>query len=375
MRLPQLKSILVETTLDSTLDFKEISFLLNAFADREDYDIPGIEHLNRDINKLQQYLLSKFGLLDVSDDDDWMNRLRAAKLETHALFPKDRAVIHKYLKSLSKAKGMHPGAKAWKDKKHEDTELIDSILKKLPLPKNIRLPDHLRDDPDDPKTFANKGSSKVPSMQWTDPWAGRVSSSDALAYLEEYEESLKKAGVKISGEPRVLGDDRGAQGTPVDIGGTVLKFTRDRTEANASYRIKGKKLKNVANIYNVYELGDEHVYVIHQELLQPLDMQIKTNWSMFRVPISIYFKTKSKEKALQSGMENIDWNFPGNHSLRDTFISVLHQSLNAAEELMSNKIIAPDRHSDNVMQRDDGTIVLIDLGLSRSPEVSIPSVT
>jgi len=49
----------------------------------------------------------------------------------------------------------------------------------------------------------------------------------------------------------------------------VLKITTDKTEAAESFKIKGKKLKNISNIYDVYALHGryEGFYVIISELL------------------------------------------------------------------------------------------------------------
>jgi hypothetical protein len=216
-------------------------------------------------------------------------------------------------------------------------------------------------------------ATKTGPMLATDPWQGRVDQYQALRLLDKYGESLEKAGVNISGMPRVLGGDKGAQGTPLDIGGTVLKFTRDRTEANASYRIKGQKLKNVANVYNVYELGDEHIYVIHQELLDPIDSEIKRYWPEIKEAIdeiALYDDFEDAKKRLENEIL-----FIGDQNLKKKIYDAGMQAINGAMELRKNKISVNDRHDENVMQRMDGTLVLIDLGITRSPEVKVPSVS
>jgi hypothetical protein len=398
MRLPQIKSLLLEVT-GNVLNGQEISIILDVFADVTSGDwgvdkalAGGIE----DVEDLRNVLLRRFGLQpSISQDDtEWKRRLQRAELDPNELTQVDRANIATVISSLHAwGKLDLPGqpSKKWKDDHTpERKQLMKSVLRKIgfggvaqeidregtasiskkPIPgASIKLP---KDKESEVPRKAGGWESE------TDPWGhGRVGSEDALEFLDKYGEALEKAGVEISGQPKVLGGDRGAQGTPVDIGGTVLKFTTDRTEANASYRIKGKKLKNVANIYNVFELDSEHVYVIHQELLDPLDKDVKIGWSYlkFRKIINNYFRNKDKNKALEDFSEEAQYEYGDlNMPIVEKMHKVLEQALNAADELMAHKIIAPDRHDDNVMQRMDGTIVLIDLGLSRSPEVKVPHV-
>ena len=49
----------------------------------------------------------------------------------------------------------------------------------------------------------------------------------------------------------------------------VLKITKDKTEAAEAFKIKGKKLKHLANVYDVYALHGKYegTYVIISELL------------------------------------------------------------------------------------------------------------
>lgn len=53
----------------------------------------------------------------------------------------------------------------------------------------------------------------------------------------------------------------------------VLKITKDKTEASEAFKIKGKNLKHLADIYEVYELRGKYqgTYVIISELLDKTD--------------------------------------------------------------------------------------------------------
>jgi hypothetical protein len=401
MRLPQFKSLLAES-VGSILDGEELSTLLDTMADATsgDYDVPDLSGGIDDLKELQQSLLNRFGLnyqdIELSDtsysdeEAEWMRRLKGARLNPTDLMQEDRTLIamtlslmYRHAKVSAHVKG---GGKKWRDTlKPKEKENLKSIMKKIGF-SGVELTNsnfYGKDKKSDPFPKGGRGdpkSSQIPDKpggwsNWTDPWAGRVGEGQALDLLDEFGPALEKAGIKISGMPRVLGDDKGAQGTPVDIGGTVLKFTKDRTEANSSYRIKGKKLKNVANVYNVYQLDETHVFVIHQELLDPLDKEIKSGWYTyrFRDNINSFFKKKDKERARRFLEDELDYRKP-DPKVAQKMRDALEQALNGAEELMANKVIAPDRHYENVMQRPDGTIVLIDLGLSRSPEVNVPQV-
>ena len=53
--------------------------------------------------------------------------------------------------------------------------------------------------------------------------------------------------------------------------GEVLKITVDKKEAETSAKLKGKKFKNIVNIYKAFMIkGYKGVYFIHQQYLKPL---------------------------------------------------------------------------------------------------------
>jgi len=119
-----------------------------------------------------------------------------------------------------------------------------------------------------------RGISSRPD--WTGQGPAPLSPAQAATVLRSYEKKLNKLGIKASPNMKRLGG--GKMGFAYDLGDSVLKLTRDKYEANAAKRIEGKKLRNVYEIYAVYELNDSGIYVIHQEKLNPLGPIVKKYW-------------------------------------------------------------------------------------------------
>jgi serine/threonine protein kinase len=196
----------------------------------------------------------------------------------------------------------------------------------------------------------------------------------AQKILDHYKDRLEKAGIKIGENPEALG--AGATGTAYHIGNNkVLKITKDRSEANACNRIKGKKLKNVYEIYDVFELDDLGVYVIHQELLAPLDPVVTKNWSKSYTALT---RAVNRKWSLEEALDELEaeweggWGPTPEESAKPAVKEAFAQAYNGLKELEENRIIFRDFHYKNIMKRpSSGELVIIDLGVSRSPERAI----
>lgn len=219
------------------------------------------------------------------------------------------------------------------------------------------------------------------SKPLTDP--GQLAGSDptnekdAREILTKNAEKLAKKGIDVS-KAKALG--KGTQGTAFDIGGgKVLKVTKDAKEAQASNKIKGQKLKYVANILDVFRFKDVNAYGILQEKLSPLsdsekkDFNQKLVWTGLPVwlksantwddAIEKVFNYVEKKKAkgdVQSpeGKRIIQWT--------DQFVDSLESEYNVKgswEELKGKGVSFSDYQADNLMKRGS-EFVLIDIGLS-----------
>lgn len=204
--------------------------------------------------------------------------------------------------------------------------------------------------------------------------------------LKKFPKGLKRLGVdasKIDSYP-TLGT--GTRGTAFDIGNDrVLKVTNDEHEAHAASVLVGKDIKNIVRFYAVVHFGDSPYYGILQEKLDPLpaasqkefnDALVATalpiwikrangSWDEAKKLTKEYIVSQVKKKfsdnmnspQAQEFARNINgkWNeLVNKFGLRDIF--------NTLTEL---GIDFHDYHAGNMMVRRGGTLVLIDLGMSK----------
>lgn len=230
--------------------------------------------------------------------------------------------------------------------------------------------------------------------------------------------------------------NQGSKGTIYSIKNDpnkVLKVTNDESEAITSNHLKGKKLKNVVHIYDIYKISYiPNTYFIIQEKLNIVESLIKDFvWNEFintahiseleeyahdiinfvkTKPIDVsefpntneYLKSKEKTRTLVHCLMWIDKHLIIQHSGLDNlpekdsekyddihydiceyleneindfkdnkYASRLYQLTNGMKELDKNGIYYYDAHLGNILQRNDGTLVISDLGLSQSPKEKI----
>jgi hypothetical protein len=233
------------------------------------------------------------------------------------------------------------------------------------------------------KRFIREESEKV---------SGSLGSGAALdpasvkEVIKKFPKGIGKMGIdatRVDSFP-VLGT--GTRGTALDIGDDrVLKVTNDDREVAAAGTLVGQRIKNIVNFYSVFKFGDTGLFGIVQEKLKPLP---KADAKLFNdalvatgLPIWIKRAEGSWDKVKQLTKEyvvsqvrkkfrddlgsdeakayasdiNQKWNvLVTRFGLRDMF--------NVLTEL---GIDFHDYHAGNMMLREDGTLVLIDLGMSK----------
>lgn len=190
--------------------------------------------------------------------------------------------------------------------------------------------------------------------------------------IKRHAAELTKRGVHVD-PTNVVGG--GANGVVFEAGaGKVLKITLDEDEAMASNHVKGKKLKHVVHIFDVFKFkthpnNEGDFYGIVQERLRPL-------------PPHDSLEIKNAIDILDRKI-GIDWNMSGGHAKiqrvlaklpKDDQVVVTHALgflndkgvFEVVDELVENDIDWGDLHAENLMKRGDD-LVAVDLGVSESP--------
>lgn len=157
--------------------------------------------------------------------------------------------------------------------------------------------------------------------------------------------------------------------------GRVLKVTSDGQEATSSFRVMKSPARLIARIWDVfrYELmaEDRQGYCIVMEKLR----KAPTEWQFFIDKVGehldhqhtgfFYLTPKALEPLIDSLKDDLDFTM---EPAEEAWLREL------CGELDERQIEFADFHSGNVMQRDDGTVVMIDLGVSRSPAATMDTV-
>ena len=213
-----------------------------------------------------------------------------------------------------------------------------------------------------------------------------VDAEGAKELMKRFPKGLKRLGVDVSlvDSLPVLGT--GTRGTAFDVGGgKVLKVTNDAQEAEAASMLVGKDVKNVVNFYAVMRFKDSPYFAVLQEKLKPLPAaQAKAfNDALVATGLPIWIKRangswdEAKKMTKQHILSTVKKKFPEN--LNSPQAQEYARSINAKWNDLVNRyglqdifntltelgIDFHDYHAGNMMMRDDGTMVLIDLGMSK----------
>lgn len=203
---------------------------------------------------------------------------------------------------------------------------------------------------------------------------------NAAGILKKFKGKLSKrpslAGTNLD-SPRELG--AGTQGTAYDIGGKVLKITKDNKEAVASHKIMGDSMKYVAKVEDVFRFPDSNLYGVVQEKLAPMDSADAKNFNKLLVftGLPVWLKNASTwDDAVDKAMNYVEkrkakGNITSPEGKRmiqwaDQFLDSLEKKYNVRaswEELKGKGITFSDYQADNLMKRGS-EYVLIDIGLS-----------
>ena len=165
----------------------------------------------------------------------------------------------------------------------------------------------------------------------------------------------------------------GANGTAYELAdGRVIKVTFDATEATSSNHIAGKNLLGVVRIFAVWRAKfSPHgkAFFVVQERLQPVDKRLKKRFdAMIKSlkDVGVVFRGSSWDDIVSKALRGPDEMLDVVNELEQLGFDQIIDSLDAAG------VRFHDWHSGNIMTRGDGGIIVIDLGVSRSPGFQPP---
>lgn len=251
---------------------------------------------------------------------------------------------------------------------------VDGILEDLVT--NVIPPDDLRKSGVVPGLVPAGDPLDLVIKKAVKDMLGEAATESLAKTLNNAKELIARHGIKIG-----LRVGMGANGIAYDIGGgKILKVTEDDSEATASFNLVGKKLKHVVHIDEVFELpevpGAGKYYGIVQEKLHPLSAEERAglnkvynlveellvwNWDE-------HTREQNKKELLQVRQDNPEKAEDVDYLLNSKLFWGLFDIF---EELKKYHIVWSDSSPDNLMKRGD-TLVAIDLGVSQSPDATIP---
>ncbi len=206
---------------------------------------------------------------------------------------------------------------------------------------------------------------QVPNNLKKDDWQNHVEDWKSLGkILINNSNRFSKIGINVMGAKR-LGS--GAFGNAYLLkDGKVLKITKDTDEAVISNFLINKNAAYIVKIFNVVKLpileSGEQIYAILQEKLSPLSSNkgtmLENNIKLLKKLIGgsdpFIFTNKSWEEIKKIVNEKDTKN-------TINFLEKIGFA-NICNNLKELKIKYVDFHSGNFMLRNDGTLVLIDIG-------------
>lgn len=158
---------------------------------------------------------------------------------------------------------------------------------------------------------------------------------------------------------------------------SVLKFTRDPTEAQASAFLSGKSSKYVVDIYQTWSLNWTHEkslrgwYAVHRAYLHPLSKKdaklMHVLWVLYedmeldlKFPRATHRSMTDKWKSyIREELEAQEMHTQQNLGRTMILLGEVSQCVHALHGL---GIDWEDIHANNMMRRDDGTMAIADVG-------------
>lgn len=214
---------------------------------------------------------------------------------------------------------------------------------------------------------------------------GAVGASHAREILRKFKKGISKLGIKESEIESLPVLGTGTHGTAFQMpSGQVLKITNDSKEAGSSAALINKDVAGVAKIYDVWEFGDTGLYGLIAEKVYPIsDSDAKEfNDALVATGLPVWIKQSYNDwsgvKKLTKAhiFRTIRKKFPDNHNspaaqryaheINEQWKLLLKKyQIRKMFDTMNNLgIDFHDYHAGNLMRRENGELVIIDLGIS-----------
>ena len=213
-----------------------------------------------------------------------------------------------------------------------------------------------------------------------------VSEEQAKQLLKKFPKGLRKLGIDPNRVDSLPNLGTGTHGTALDLGnGKVLKITDDQKEAQVAAALKGKDLSNIVRYYAVFSFKDSPFFGVLQEKLKPLPKEVgnEFNEALVATGLPIWIKRaagdfeNAKKLTKEYVLSQIKKKFAGRENSPEA--QQYARGINEKWNLLIKKfglrdmfntltqlgIDFHDYHAGNLMQREDGSLVLIDLGMSK----------
>lgn len=238
---------------------------------------------------------------------------------------------------------------------------------------------------DKAKTFGLP-STIQPSLSFSINEAPAAVTPDiARELIQKFPKGMAKMGISATKADSLQPMGIGTHGVALDLGNRVLKITNDAQEAAVANILKGKNLPNIVDFYSVWSFGDTGYFGITQEKLLslPKDVSKKFNNALVATGLPVWLRTSSgdwnkiKEKVKNYIIRQVKKKFPENYNSKEAreFVNSVNNQWNLlvkeykirdlVNTLNNLGIDFHDYHAGNMMKRPDGTLVLIDLGISK----------
>lgn len=183
--------------------------------------------------------------------------------------------------------------------------------------------------------------------------------------VEKNAEALGRRGIDV-GQIKKLGS--GTQGTAYLVGGNrVLKVTADRSEADATMRLIGKRSRHIVDVYDVFQFPNVPIFGILEERLAQLSQKER---SELELPLAIMMRSNPRKKKwmdIVSALADDEWFMDrAYHDLIEAGVDRI------VDELAQNGIGFADYNTSNLMRKPNGDIAVIDLGFSDVDPAKVP---
>jgi len=244
-------------------------------------------------------------------------------------------------------------------------------------------------------------ATQAPALAKTE---GPITPELAQQVLELNKDKLSKKGINVASLKQA---GVGSMGVAYDAGDKILKITGDAREAKSSGMVVGKDIPNVIKIFDLWRFPNTKFFGILQEKLTPLSKEEETELTGIIRELGPMNKEEATAGGIAANLMGVGFpaliltagdSVSGAQKLLAKILAARfhgkpdRQQLMVAVTAKFNKLIKDykiqdlftslknlgiqyyDFHGGNYGRRSDGTIVLFDLGRSKSSGVEPPEL-